>query len=129
MNAAIAGAVYFLIAFAAGFAFGTVRVLALEPVSGPTLAVIIETPFMLAVSWFACRYCLRRYQVPASAGARLIMGGVAFAMLIGAEYLLSRYGFGRSSEAFLDAYRAPAGLIGLAGQVLFALFPLMQLRK
>ena len=45
--------------FAAGFLLGTLRVLWLVPRFGPTAAVALELPLILAVSWIACRHVAR----------------------------------------------------------------------
>lgn len=119
-----AGALAFAIVFAAGFALGTVRVLWIAPRLGPLGAVLLELPVMLAVSWWAVRLAVRRLAVPEAAVARAAMGGVAFALLIGAETLLGVVAFGRSPAEQWQALLAPEGLAGLAAQVLFGLFPL-----
>jgi hypothetical protein len=48
--------------------------------------VALELPVILAVAWVACGWLTR--SVPATASARLAMGGLAFALLIAAEILL-----------------------------------------
>lgn len=49
-RALLAGAAYFAIVFVAGSCLGVIRMLWVTPHLGPTLAVAIETPLMLAVS-------------------------------------------------------------------------------
>lgn len=126
MTAVKAGLVYFVLVFAAGFALGTIRVLFLVPAVGETAAVLVETPIMLSISWIACRYIIRRFGVPPVPGDRLIMGAFAFALLmiaeIGVAWLLGR----RSVSAYLAHYLTLAGALGLAGQLAFAAFPLLQ---
>ena len=58
-----------------------------------------------------------------------LMAGVAFAFLMIAEVGLSVFLFDRSVMAHLHHVTDSAGLIGLAGQVAFALFPLLQLGR
>jgi hypothetical protein len=70
--------IYALIVFLIGFIFGTVRVLLLIPQVGETVAVSLEAPLMLAASWFVCRWCVDRLEVPRTVGARAVMGVVAF---------------------------------------------------
>lgn len=123
-----AGIVYFAIVFAAGFMLGAVRVGALAPAVGDVAATLIELPFILGASWAACLFVIARFKVPARAPARLTMGAVAFAFLIGAEIALGLGLMDRRLAAQFEAMRAPAALIGLAGQVLFALFPLIAMR-
>ena len=123
-----AGAAYFAIVFAVGFALGTVRTLFLAPRLGEQIAVVIELPFMLGASWLACAWVLRRWHVPAGSGPRLTMGGVAFALLIVAEIALSLTAFDRSLADYFRNLATPHGLIGLTGQIVFALIPLLRAR-
>ena len=124
---AMAGLAYFAVAFAAGFALGTVRVLVLIPRFGnPVAAVVLELPVMLTVCWVACRWLIARFDVPASFSPRLVMGGVAFATLMIAELGVSFFGFGRTPFAHLEQYRQLPALLGLAGQIAFAGFLIMQ---
>lgn len=122
-----ASVVYFAAVFAAGFVFGTLRVLVLVPQVGDKLAVLIELPFMLSVSWFACRSIVRRFSVPAVFGPRLVVGGVAFALLMAAEAGMSVVGFGRTLAQHFESLLTTAALLGLAGQVVFALIPFAQI--
>ncbi len=121
-----AGAAYFAIVFAVGFALGTVRTLFIAPRLGEQLAVLIELPFMLSASWLACGWCVRRWRVTPAAGPRLTMGAVAFALLIIAEVTLSLTAFDRSLTDFLGNLTTPHGLTGLSGQIVFALMPLLR---
>lgn len=122
----IAGLAYFALVFAAGFALGGLRLNVLEPRFGPLGAVLVELPFMLAVSWFACGWAVRRFKVPRAFPARLGMGASAFAFLMAAELGLSVFLFGQSVSAFLAGFAAPAGAAGLAGQIVFGLMPMMR---
>jgi hypothetical protein len=127
MAAAIkAGAAYFTIVFLAGFALGTFRVLVVAPRLGATIAVLLEAPVILAVSWGACRWCVRRLRPPATASARASMGAAAFALLMSTELGLSVLVFGRSLVDHFASYGTTAGAIGLAAQIGFALLPLAQ---
>ncbi|MDX2221621.1 MAG: hypothetical protein SFV21_02665 [Rhodospirillaceae bacterium] len=114
---------YFAIAFSVGFALGTVRVMLVVPLIGDFGAVALELPVMLAVSWLAAGWCVRRFAVPARAAPRLLMGGLAFALLMLAELGVSVLAFGRSPADHLATYRQAAALAGLAAQVGFALLP------
>jgi hypothetical protein len=128
LRTAAPGAAYFAVVFAVGFALGTVRTLLLAPSLGALLAVLIELPLMLVASWFACAWVLRRWQVPAEVGSRLTMGAVAFALLIIAEIALSLTAFDRSISDYFRELTTTHGLVGLAGQIVFALIPLVRLR-
>lgn len=123
MRAVKAGAIYFALVFAAGFLFGTVRVVWLAPRVGDLSAVALEMPLILLVSWHACRWCLDRFLPAPRPGDLMLMGGSAFVMLMAAELALSTVLFGNSAASFLDALMSPEGLLGLAGQILFAAMP------
>ena len=125
-RSAAAGFAYFAVVFAAGFVLGAVRVLALAPRLGESVAVLLELPVMLAVSWRSCRWVIARLEVPKASSARLVMGGLAFAMLMIAEMGISIFGFGRTLSDHLEYYRQMPVLLGLAGQIAFAAFPIVQ---
>ncbi len=114
---------YFALTYAAGFAFGSVRMLILAPRLGEVAAVLIECPLILGASFLIARWVLRRFAPAAGTGRRFLIGLIAFALLIGAELLLSRLR-GISTREFAASWFKPAGAIGLAGQVVFALIPL-----
>jgi len=127
MNAAWkAGAAYFLLVFAAGFLLGTVRVMLLAPALGETIAVLMELPVMLAISWFTCRLLVQRFSVPATASARLAMGVGAFIYLMLAEAILAITLFGESLAQFIADFSDLPAQLGLAGQIAFALMPLFE---
>jgi hypothetical protein len=83
---------------------------------------------MLAVSWFTSAWLCRSWRVLRTSAARLAMGGFAFVLLVVAEWALGVYGFGRSAGAQLAAWMTDAGMLGLAGQVAFALMPFVQVQ-
>ncbi len=125
---AIAGVAYFALVFMAGAGFGTVRTLLLEPRLGPLPATLAELPLMLGVSWLGCGWVLRRLDVSADLRNRLLMGGIAFTLLMAAELSLTVLAVGGSVADHFQAYRDPARLVGLVGQLLFAAFPLVRAR-
>ncbi|MBX9729466.1 MAG: hypothetical protein K2X31_11205, partial [Sphingopyxis sp.] len=63
------GVFYGLFAFMLGFVLGTARVLLLAPTVGPTLAVLIELPLMLAACWWWSGRIARRIEVERVDGA------------------------------------------------------------
>jgi hypothetical protein len=119
----------FALVFAAGFAFGTIRMLWLVPALGSeTAAVLAELPFMIAISWLAARFTVRRFAVPRGARAAA-MGALAFALLMGAEAALGILAFGQSAGEWARALFALPGILGLSGQIAFAFFPLIAARR
>ena len=125
-KAVAAGVVYFALVFAAGFVLGALRVTALEPRLGGLAAVAVELPAMLTVSWLACGWSLRRLKVAPRVRDRAVMGAAAFALLMTAEAGLSMIAFARPLAEFFAGFATPAGALGLAGQIAFALFPLLR---
>ncbi|MFL5254137.1 MAG: hypothetical protein ACJ8AI_14800 [Rhodopila sp.] len=68
---------------------------------------------------------MRRLAVSTNLPARAAMGLTAFALLMAAECVLAVL-TGQAPTAYLRAMMTAAGRIGLAGQIVFALFPLLQ---
>lgn len=121
-----AGGLYFAIVFAAGFVLGALRVLVLAPRLGELLAVLAELPVMLAIAWLVCGWLIERLRVPPRLGPRLVMGSVAFSLLIAAEVGLSMLLFGRSLPEFWASLTTLEGGTGLAGQLLFGSMPVFR---
>jgi hypothetical protein len=129
MRAAAAGFAYFALIFTAGVILGIVRAIAVAPHVGATAAGLIELTVMLAISWLVCGWSFRFFGVPDGLPSRAQMGAVAFLLLMTAELILSLMLPNGSVGGFLAAYQSAAGLIGLGGQLAFALFPLAPRRS
>ena len=123
----VAGLAYFLIVFACAFLIGMVRVLLVVPAIGEMAAVAIEIPVVLLISWFAAAWVIARCKVAARMGARLSMGAMAFGILMLAEAALAHFAFAIPWPVYLASLRTAPGLLGLAGQFLFALVPMLRL--
>jgi uncharacterized membrane protein YhdT len=123
------GILYFAIVFAAGFLLGTFRVFVLLPLIGELAAVALELPIILIISWLVCRRLINRFSVPATASQRLAIGALAFCLLMLAEVGLSVLVFDRSGAEYLAHLQTAPGLLGLAGQIAFALLPLARLKN
>jgi len=80
---------------------------------------------ILAASWFVCRWWVDRLDVSRTVPARSLMGFVAFLMLMSVEVGLGAV-FGRSFVDQLATYGSLAGAIGLGAQLIFAMFPVIQ---
>lgn len=111
---------YVLTVFAAAFLLGSARVLWVAPAFGALGAVALEVPIILMLSWVVAGAVLSRW--PLSLPARLGMGALAFAILMALEAALAR-AFGTTAGAWVAAMATPAGALGLAGQIGFALIP------
>jgi hypothetical protein len=129
MLAAIrAGLLYFFGVFAVGFLLGTIRTLVLVPRIGALAAVALELPLMLLASWWLCGVVLRRIPLPPAALLRLTMGGWAFLLLMTAELALAVWGSGLTPAEHWASFAGAAAQLGLAGQIGFALVPLIRRR-
>ena len=126
LRAAVAGLAYFGIVFAIAFGLGILRISVANPLLGKTLAVIIELAILLTLAWKICRVLVARFQVPTPLNVRLLMGAVAFIVLMLAEISGSTPGFNRTLAEHFQQYREIAGILGLAGQIAFATFPAIQ---
>lgn len=115
---------YTLPVFAAAFVLGALRVTFIAPATGPLIAVALEIPLVLTLSWVVAGHVLSHSpQV-----ARPPMAALAFALLMLFE-LLTALVFGQTPAQFLQAITTPAGALGLAGQIGFALIPLIRQPK
>ena len=122
----VSASVYFTIVFVAAFALGALRVMVIAPRLGTLAAVLIEVPIVLGVSWVVCVQVVRLFDVPNEWLPRLLMGVMAFLLLMIAEPAIAIFGFGGSLTQYFAGFRSTAGLIGLLGQIAFALIPLVQ---
>jgi hypothetical protein len=86
MRIAKSALLYFLLAFAAGFALGAIRVPFLVPRLGERVAELIEAPVMLAVIVLAARFIVARPARGCGTGALLAVGMLALALLLAVEF-------------------------------------------
>ena len=124
-----AAAIYFALVFAAGLLLGPARVIWIEPWLGNAIAVLLEAPFLIAAMWFASR------AAPKWAGAS---GGWPSFLAIGVAALLMQQiadlavGFGLRGMTFSDQlahFATSAGVIYAATLIIFALMPLIRMRR
>jgi hypothetical protein len=121
-----AGIAYTVGVFAFAFAVGTIRVMLVAPRLGTFLAVVLEAPIVLAVSWRISLWCTRRFSVSRDSRARILMGAVAFSVLMLLELGFSVLAFGETLDQYFAKYASKPGVIGLAMQVCFATLPWFQ---
>ena len=88
-------------------------------------AVAVEGPIILTASWITCGFLVRKFTIANRWQDRAIMGGIAFALLMIAETTTSSLLFGQSIAEQVAQYREPAYALGLAGQMLFGVIPLL----
>ena len=128
MRVVTGAAAYWGIIFALGFVLGTVRVLWVIPRVGLIPATLLELPIILAASWFAAGWIVRRFAIESGREA-LVLGVLAFAILIAAECALAAALAGETPAQWLAGLRQPHALLGLAGQMVFAVMPWWQIQR
>ena len=124
-----AGLCYFALTFGAGFLLGPLRIFLMVPRVGARAAELAELPVMIIVTWLAARWTIRRFRVPLSTGSRLVMGVVAFALLLAAEFALVLPLRGLTLEQYFATRDPVSSLAYYASLVLLALMPLIVERK
>lgn len=118
-----AAAVYFLLAFGAGFILGPLRILLLIPRIGERWAELLELPVMLTVCYCAAQWVCRRFVVPPHAAPRLRMGFLALALLLGAEFGLVLWLRGLTVAQYLATRDPVSGTAYYLSLLVFALLP------
>ena len=124
-----AGLCYFALTFGAGFMLGPLRILVLMPRVGARVAELAELPVMILVTWLAARWTVRRFRVPSSARLRLVMGALAFALLLAAEFSLVLPLRGLTLEQYFATRDPISGIAYYAALVLLALMPVVVERE
>ena len=116
------GLQYFTTVFTFAFAMGAARVLIVAPRLGPTAAVLMEVPILVAASWIVARRLVRNRSLTLS--QRAAMGATAFTLTLLSEAALAALMRGESVADWAAAIATPLGLVGLAGQIVFAAMPI-----
>jgi hypothetical protein len=125
-NVYAAGCLYFAVMFSLGFLLGPLRILVMEPLVGPALAVLAEAVPMVAAMYVVAPWAARLGGTPPDAAPRLIMGLVALALLVLAETVAAALLFGRMDWG--ARLRTTEGLIGYGLMLLYTLMPLLRRR-
>lgn len=126
LNAIKGGVFYAAGVFVIGFGLGIARTLFIAPLVSQEWAIMIELPVILTFSWLLCGRSVQKMQVSDKLFDRALMGTVALLFLICAELALWLLISSQPIASFFSRYGTPAGFIGLGGQLLFALFPLLK---
>lgn len=124
-----AAVIYFVLVFAVGMLLGPARVLWLEPWLGKALAVLLEAPLLIGAMWFAARAAPAWTHVEGGWISFLSIGVTALAVQQVADLAVG-FGFRGMTLADQLAYFAtPAGMIYAVTLIVFALMPLMRMRR
>ncbi len=123
LDACIMGLRYYAIIFGLTFAMGIARALVIAPRLGETVGVLLEEPIILIASWFTLRHLLGHSYL--TLAQRMTMGTTAFTLTMASEVVLAGYLRGQSVFKWATDILAPLGLIGLGGQIGFAILPVI----
>jgi hypothetical protein len=121
-------AIYFAIVFVVGLVLGPIRVLWLEPVLGRTIAVLCETPFLLAAIWFAARSTPRWTKLQGGWVSLLAVGLLALAFQQIADLAVGFGLRGMTLNEQLGFFATPAGYIYAFNLLVFAFAPVFARR-
>ena len=124
-----AGVAYFALVFGAGFVLGVIRELWAAPRFGPRAAELMEMPVMLVVIVFAAFWIIARFGLSPAAPVRIAMGVVAIALLLAAEFSLVIWLRGLTMEEYLAARDPVSGAVYAVMLALYAMMPLVVLRR
>lgn len=123
ISACVMGLRYYAIVFAVAFAMGIARTLVIAPRLGATAAVLLEVPVIVAVSWAVWRRLIRQRSL--TMPQRAVVGATALLLTMASEVVLARLLRGQTAMDWLSDVVTPLGMIGLAGQIAFALIPML----
>ena len=124
-----ASLLYFALVFGAGFVLGPIRILWLVPRVGTRTAELMEMPIMLAVTFLAARWTVRRLDVPPTTSSRRGMGCLALGLMLMAEFTLVLTLRGLTIREYFASRDAVSGTAYYLSLLLFAVMPLLVARK
>lgn len=124
-----AGALYFALVFATGFALGPIRILWIAPRIGAGTAELLEAPLMLAVSVVAARWVIGRLAVPSFHANRIGMGLIALSLMLITEFTLVLSLRGISIRQYFAERDPVAGTVYYITLGLYTVIPLLLERK
>ena len=129
MRTVKSGALYFATVFGAGFALGTVRVLLVAPRVGERTTELMEAPVMVAVSFLAARWIVRRFALPPAPSQRLAVGLIALVLMLAFEFGFVLQLRGLTIAEYFATRDPVSGTVYYLSLALFALFPLLLRRR
>lgn len=123
-----AAAIYFAWVFAIGFGLGAVRVTFLVPRCGERTAELLELPIMVLATTLVARRRQRR-TAAFTPRQQLAVGGLAFGLLLTAEFSLGFVLAGRTPLESVLAHDPVSGAVYYLALVWFALAPWVWSRR
>ena len=123
------GLTYFALVFSAGFLLGAIRVSLIVPRLGARSAELLETPFMILISFLAARWVVRRQAGPYAVTQRLSMGVIALAIMLATEFGLVLWLRGISLSQYFATRDPVSGTAYYIALGIFALMPMVVGKK
>jgi hypothetical protein len=96
---------------------------------GERNAELLEAPVMLAISYFAANWVVRRLPAPPSGRDRLATGMIALALMLVFEFGLVLRLRGLTFADYISSRDPVSGAVYYLSLMLFALFPLIVRRR
>jgi hypothetical protein len=118
-----AGVLYFVLVFAAGFVFGTIRTLWVVPRLGVRTAELMEAPVMFGVSILAARWVIRHVGVPPLWSRRLAMGCIALGLMLLVEFTVVLWVRGLTIGGYFASRDPISGTVYFVTLGAFAVIP------
>ena len=125
MKILAAALLYFAIVFGAGFVLGPVRVLFIEPRVGATVAVLLETPILLAAMIIGARIAVRFFALGRSGAVLLSVGALALVVQQVADVAVAVLLRGMMVADHIAQFTSAAGMVYAALLVAFVVMPWM----
>jgi len=125
----VAGVLYGLLSFAAGFVFGALRELVLIRAFGAAAGHLIEFPLMLVAVAALAAVLFRTQRVGAAAWTRLVAGGIGVIVLVAIESTFALGVLRRPVAEYLASYDVTAGALFPWGLLWMAVAPLVVGRR
>ncbi len=114
--------VYFVSIFSLGFAFGTIRVLLVEPRLGDRLAELLEIPLMVVAILLIARWLVRNSTIDAVV-EWITVGVLALCLLLFAEAIMVVHVRGLTMNEYLANRDPVSGIAYLVGLIVYAAAP------
>jgi uncharacterized membrane protein (Fun14 family) len=122
-----AALVYFGIVLGTGFVLGAFRVPVIVPRIGERWAELAEMPVMAAVIFFAAGYALRRFPEICSPGRSLVVGFLALALSVAAEFGLAVLLQDQTLAEFIRSRDKISGSVYIGLLLVFTVMPRIRL--
>jgi type IV secretory pathway TrbD component len=124
-----AALLYFAAVFGAGVVLGAIRMTWVVPRIGSRWAELMEMPIMLSVTIAGACWTTLHLAIPFALTQRLAMGGIALGLLLVAEFGLMLWLRGLSIRQYLATRDPVSGTVYYAMLGVFAIMPLLVVRK